>query len=552
MAGATGRAGAKGIYGLSGSGIDVESLVKVGMMSHQKKYDRIYKKEIETEWRKEAYANVYDKVNTFQNSTLSNYKLSATTKPMTATSSNTDAVTAVANASAGLMTHNVSVTQTAKNAYLMTATGQHVTHTNTSTPAGEKMMLKHVAFAGGTKPSGMADSDIALRFKVSDGVNSTTVEFTADEVFNKNLTLNDLASRINNARYKDTAGKNAARSLSASYDSVSEAFSIVNTKTGAANKVELSVESGSGAMHNGSANLLTRLNLGDVNNNPGTPHAISAGGTISVHGVNGDVTIDGRHYGNLQENKLTVGGVTYTFKNTTSTNAQVSIAQDQDKLLENVKKFVEDYNKLLDDLNKQYSEGKYRDYGVLTKSQEEGMTKEQVDKWNEKAKSGLLYRDEYLRSIISDMRDAVTNRVGSVSGRYNSLASLGITSKDQKGHLQIDETKLKNAIAAEPDAVQRLISHDDPDGDYNNSGVANRLYTKLAGRLKSLENHAGRTADKTEINSELGKLIQNYQKQMRDFKQLMTSFENNLYKKYNAMEVAISRLSAQFNFFAAK
>ena len=552
MAGATGRAGAKGIYGLSGSGIDVESLVKVGMMSHQKKYDRIYKKEIETEWRKEAYANVYDKVNTFQNSTLSNYKLSATTKPMTATSSNTDAVTAVANASAGLMTHNVSVTQTAKNAYLMTATGQHVTHTNTSTPAGEKMMLKHVAFAGGTKPSGMADSDIALRFKVSDGVNSTTVEFTADEVFNKNLTLNDLASRINNARYKDTAGKNAARSLSASYDSVSEAFSIVNTKTGAANKVELSVESGSGAMHNGSANLLTRLNLGDVNNNPGTPHAISAGGTISVHGVNGDVTIDGRHYGNLQENKLTVGGVTYTFKNTTSTNAQVSIAQDQDKLLENVKKFVEDYNKLLDDLNKQYSEGKYRDYGVLTKSQEEGMTKEQVDKWNEKAKSGLLYRDEYLRSIISDMRDAVTNRVGSVSGRYNSLASLGITSKDQKGHLQIDETKLKNAIAAEPDAVQRLISHDDPDGDYNNSGVANRLYTKLAGRLKSLENHAGRTADKTEINSELGKLIQNYQKKMSDFKQLMTSFENNLYKKYNAMEVAISRLSAQFNFFAAK
>ena len=42
-------AGARGIYGLSGSGIDVESLVKVGMMSEQKKYDRIYKKEVETQ-----------------------------------------------------------------------------------------------------------------------------------------------------------------------------------------------------------------------------------------------------------------------------------------------------------------------------------------------------------------------------------------------------------------------------------------------------------------------------------------------------------------------
>ena len=29
-------AGAKGIYGLSGSGLDVESLVKVGMISQQK------------------------------------------------------------------------------------------------------------------------------------------------------------------------------------------------------------------------------------------------------------------------------------------------------------------------------------------------------------------------------------------------------------------------------------------------------------------------------------------------------------------------------------
>ena len=39
-------AGARGIYGLSGSGIDVESLVNVGLMSEKKKYERIYKKEV--------------------------------------------------------------------------------------------------------------------------------------------------------------------------------------------------------------------------------------------------------------------------------------------------------------------------------------------------------------------------------------------------------------------------------------------------------------------------------------------------------------------------
>ena len=37
---------------------------------------------------------------------------------------------------------------------------------------------------------------------------------------------------------------------------------------------------------------------------------------------------------------------------------------------------------------------------------------------------------------------------------------------------------------------------------------------------------------------------------MSDFKKLMSSFENQLYKKYNAMEEAISRLSTQFGFFS--
>ena len=32
-----------GIYGLSGSGIDVDSMVKMGMLTKQNEYDRLYK-----------------------------------------------------------------------------------------------------------------------------------------------------------------------------------------------------------------------------------------------------------------------------------------------------------------------------------------------------------------------------------------------------------------------------------------------------------------------------------------------------------------------------
>jgi len=542
--------GAKGIYGLSGSGLDVESLVRVGMISEQKKYDRIYKKEVETEWRKEAYANVYDKVNTFK-SRMSDYRLSSMTKPMTTTSSLSDAVTATADANAGVMSHNVEVTQAAANAYLMTTAGQKIARANTG--AAASTMLKDVAFAGGTKPAGMADTDTALRFKVSNGSSTTEVTFTADEVFNKKLTLNDLANRINNARFKGADGKKTALDIRASYDSVSDGFSIVNNKTGDRNKINLSVDT-SGAAGAASKTLLENLKLGKVENGTiGAPLSFTTSGTTSsleAQGTNAKVKIDGRTYDNLQENKLKVNGVTYTFKKPTPTGtaATVNVTQDQEKLVENVKKFVEEYNALLDELVKLYGEKRNKDYGVLTKSQEEGMSKEQVEKWNAKAKEGLLHRDDYVRSLISDLRDAVINRVQSAPGRYSTMSSIGITAKNQTGHLQLDETKLKNAIAAEPDAVNRLISHDDENNDYGNSGVASRIYNKLTARLKSLEAHSGVSANKSDM-SELGKLIQNYEKQMSDFKKLMSSFESKLYKKYNAMEVAISRLSTQFNFF---
>ena len=542
--------GAKGIYGLSGSGLDVESLVRVGMISEQKKYDRIYKKEVETEWRKEAYANVYDKVNTFR-SRMSDYRLSATTKPMTTTSSNADAVTATANANAGVMSHTVEVTQAASNAYLMTTAGQKIGRVNTAAPTS--VMLKDVAYAGGTRPVGMADSDPAIKFKISNGTGTAEVTFTAEEVFTKNLTLNDLANRINNARFDASDGKKSPLDIRASYDSVSDGFSLSHTKTGDANKINLSVDTASGAVGAATQNMLNNLKLGVVSNGTiGSAMTMTPSGTtasLGAAGTNATVKIDGRTYNNLQENNLQVNGVTYTFKKATAgTAATINVAQDQDKLVDNVKKFVEEYNALLDDLVKQYGNRGHKDYGVLTKSQEEGMTKDQVEKWNAKAKEGLLYRDNYLRSIIGDLRDAVINRVQSVPGRYSTLSSIGITAKDQTGHLKLDETKLKNAIAAEPDAVNRLISFDDENNDYGNSGVATRIYNKIGGRLKELERHSGIAADKTDL-SELGKLIRNYEKQMSDFKKLMSTFESKLYKKYNAMEVAISRLSAQFNFF---
>ena len=80
--------GVNGIYGLSGSGLDIESMVKVGMMSKQNEYDKMQQNYTLNEWKKEAYLDVYNKIQTYSTSTISQYKLQSNMNSRTATSSN--------------------------------------------------------------------------------------------------------------------------------------------------------------------------------------------------------------------------------------------------------------------------------------------------------------------------------------------------------------------------------------------------------------------------------------------------------------------------------
>ena len=206
-----------------------------------------------------------------------------------------------------------------------------------------------------------------------------------------------------------------------------------------------------------------------------------------------------------------------------------------------------------------YYEKQYSDYGVLTKSQESAMTADQITKWNEKAKSGLLYHDQTLGKIISSMRQALYTPVDSVTSNYNTMMSIGITSSTDQGHIRLDTDKLKKALAADPDCVRQLfassgdVTTTDADGktktttDYNKEGVLNRISDALHTNLKTMKSYAGSSME-TADGSTLGTLIENLKTKMSDFKTQMDAFENALYDKYDAMETAIQRLSMQLGY----
>ena len=536
-----------GIYGLSGSGIDVDSMVKMGMMTKQNEYDRMYKKEIRNEWEKEAYTNLYSEINTFNNSTLSKYKMSSTTNPQNVTSSDSSIFTATANADAAQMSHTVEVKNLASNAYMLTGK-DGITRTGTAGSIYLKDVIDTSTMSAGS----------SLDIYVSDGENEGTVSITYEQIVDNKQTLNDLAS----------AFKKLGINITASYDSTNDTFSLYNKDSGKDNKITLA------AKDTNAKALLNNLNLNAVTNNNGTSTmtpktfevaAFDSDGeptanAVTVEGTNAEVVIDGRTY-NSSSNKISASNVTYTLLSTGKANATVS--QDTDKIIENVKQFVEDYNKIMDMLNEKYYEEKYSDYDVLTQSQEKSMTKEQIDKWNEKAKSGILNHSNTVGKIISNMREALYTPVTSVDSNYNTMMSLGISSTTDRGHISLDEDKLKKALAADPDAVYQVFASSgektktNTDGttstytDYNAQGVIQRISDKLYAGLKEINSYAGNSSE-VDDSSALGNLIRELKTKMSNFKIMMTSYENLLYKKYDAMETAIQRLSYQSGYITGQ
>lgn len=559
-----------GIYGLSGSGIDVDSMVKVGMMTKQNQYDKMYKEEIKNEWMKEAYANLYSDLNTFNQSTLSNYKMSSVTSPMLADSSSTSVTTAVANADAASMTHTVTVSSLATNAYLQTNKDGITRNASTDKDKSTSIYLKDILYSASDLASQMttyngmseeAQGNVALSFTISDGDTSESgsgtskeISFTYKELFSDNLTLNDLATKI----------KNSGVNVQASYDSVNDSFAIYQKTGGKANQINLSVGTGTTDAEVRASTLLNNLNLAAVTTDKttGTQSLTdladfnSSNTSSSTSGTNGTAIIDGKQY-DTTSSKVTVANVTYTL--TGKGTSTVSVTQDTDKIVENVKQFVTDYNKMIDSLNDKYYEKQYSDYGVLTKSQESAMTQDQITKWNEKAKSGLLYHDSTVGKIISSMREALYTPVESASGKYTTMMSIGITSSTDQGHITLDETKLKKALAAEPNCVREIFSNSGDttttaaDGttttttDYKSEGVMNRISDMLYTNLKTMKSYSGDSTE-TSDGSTLGDLIENLKTKMSDFKTQMDAYQKALYDKYDAMESAIQQLSVQLGY----
>lgn len=266
-----------------------------------------------------------------------------------------------------------------------------------------------------------------------------------------------------------------------------------------------------------------------------------------VDGTDAKVRINGVET-SRSSNTFTFDGVTITATKVSAEETVIGTERDTDKIVDAVKSFVNDYNELVEELYGYITEdADYKDYAPLTDAQKDEMSESEIKNWTEKAKTGLLRSDTNISSFMQSMRSAFYTKVESAG---IAAYSIGIeTTKDSlAGKLTLDESALRNAIASDPDAVEKLFT-DSEDGLATKLSETCDNYAKLSmagpGALVQLAGAEGYTAyskindmyiQLSKINDKLDDLQTKYEKERTRY-----------WNKFNAMESVIAQYSAQSN-----
>ena len=142
-----------------------------------------------------------------------------------------------------------------------------------------------------------------------------------------------------------------------------------------------------------------------------------------------------------------IQGVTLDISAVSENPVSLVIERDEASLKETINEFVSTYNEVRSTIDR------------MTAFNGEGET------------SGELLGDRTVRTVEDRIRRDITDSLG--NGDLNRLAQIGIDI-DERGRLQVDETKLDEAVATNPEGLMAFFA-----GDTEEAGFAGRLNATL-------------------------------------------------------------------------
>lgn len=404
--------------------------------------------------------------------------------------------------------------------------GNSVDFSMTSVEGGTLGLTK--ASASNKINSGSTLSDLGFKPE-ADGTYKLNINGTEISL-DKKSTISSMMSAVN----KSAAG------VTMTYSSLTNSFTLESKEFGGAGKVEV-----------GDTSLGRSLGLVDDNGTVGASE-----GQNAIFEINGQEVY-------LNDNTYTLDGNTFTFNDnmTIGETYTVNIAKDSTTVKDALKKFVESYNKLIDDVYGYIGKSPAKDddgntYEPLTNAEKDEMSDDEITKWEEKAKQGVLYNDSTVSTVMSQMRSALYTSVTLDDGSKFGIYNLGIKTSSEwseHGKLQIDENAFDKAFENNEDAIIKLFTDSD-------TGMMKKLNSVIDGAVKSsgaantrgtLVRKAGKADSSVTTDSTIYKEMVKMQDRLKELQDRYDTKEEYWWKVFTNMETAMADLNSQTSYISS-
>lgn len=330
---------------------------------------------------------------------------------------------------------------------------------------------------------------------------------------------------------------NTAMGVNATFSKITNSIQFTSRETGEANGITINEKTEDGA-----DNLAAKL-FGTVNKK-GTDAKLR----MEINGEAYDVT--------RADNTFDVDGMSITLKGTfepESADDAVSFTttSDADKIVDAINSMVKDLNDILKNVHDSYSTlPNYKSdnsrYEPLSDSDKDDMSDSAIEKYEEKAKQGILFGDSDLSSLYSKLVSAISPG-GTASA---TLSKLGITTSYSDGvtSVTVDEEALRSALSNDPDSVRdAFVSTTGVGGLMTNVSKVVSDYAATTGATKGiLVEKAGSTYSALSLlNNTLQDQIDNYDEQISKWQDKLSDKIDYYTKMFTRLETLTNQMNSQ-------
>lgn len=331
---------------------------------------------------------------------------------------------------------------------------------------------------------------------------------------------------------------NSEAGVSVSYSKLTNEFVFTAKSTGSAEKIDI----GEG---------LGQALFGDSSNYEKGTDAVF---TATVNGKQMEYT--------RSSNTADLDGMTVTFEGTfnvdgTEKGADVTFTTktDTDTVFNAIKSMVDDYNAMVTEIKKAYSDMPLQKtngskYEPLTSEDEEGMTESEIEAYEEKAKTGILFMDRDLSSLYSALRDAVVS--SGADGAY--LRSIGINTSYEDGltTISLDEKALREALETDLDGVANAFNKSKENGAATD-GLMTKIqeltdrYAATTGAVKGIliEKAGSKYAPTAALDNTILDQMEELDKQIATWQSKMSDKVDYYTNKFTQLEMLINQMNSQ-------